>query len=452
MTTSRRSFLGAGAVVPLLHARIAGSAFHPSSSLEPDESSAGLRPGEPGRDYQPVTTPNGAALPFRVVDGVKVFHLIAEVVDHEFAPGLRAECFGFNGRVHGPTIEAVEGDRVRIYVTNRLDTATSVHWHGLVLPNGMDGVGGLTQRPIQPGETFRYEFPLVQHGTYMYHSHHDEMTQMALGSMGLFIIHPRHPERSGLSAVDHDFAYMLSEWKIEPGTRRPDPNEMTDFNVLTLNATIFPATAPLVVKRGDRVRIRIGNLSAMDHHPMHIHGHAFEVVATDGGTLRESARWHEVSVLVPVGSTRTIEFLADRAGDWAFHCHMTHHVMTQMGHGIPNLVGVDPSVFDAKIAANVPAFSTRGESRSHGGIETAPDVPSLPPMPEMSDDIPKNSLPMMGGKGPFGFITMGGMFSILKVRDALTPGIDPGWYEHPEGTVSSVAKPQELARDGIATG
>jgi FtsP/CotA-like multicopper oxidase with cupredoxin domain len=147
-------------------------------------------PGEPGKDYTPVITPNGSTLPFRVVGGVKVFHLIAEEVDHEFAPGLRARCWGFNGQVHGPTIEALEGDSLRFYVTNRLAENTSIHWHGLLVPSGMDGVGGLSQKTIEPGETYRYEFPLRQHGTYMYHSHSDEMTQIALGMMGMFIIHP----------------------------------------------------------------------------------------------------------------------------------------------------------------------------------------------------------------------------------------------------------------------
>ncbi|MGH8729558.1 MAG: multicopper oxidase domain-containing protein, partial [Burkholderiales bacterium] len=141
-----------------------------------------LAPGMPGRDYTPVVTPNNISLPWKTVDGVKVYHLIAEEVKgHEFAPGLKADCWGYNGRVHGPTIEAVEGDRVRIYVTNKLPAGTSVHWHGFILPNGMDGVAGLNQKIIKPGQTFKYEFTLVQHGTHMYHSHHDEMTQMGLG-------------------------------------------------------------------------------------------------------------------------------------------------------------------------------------------------------------------------------------------------------------------------------
>jgi FtsP/CotA-like multicopper oxidase with cupredoxin domain len=148
-------------------------------------------PGEPRKDYIPVVTPDGLALPYKVVRGVKIFHLIAEEVDHEFAPGLRAHCWGFNGRVHGPTIEVVEGDCVRIYVTNKLPENTTIHWHGVYVPCGMDAVGGLCQKTIEPGETYKYEFTLRQHGTYMYHSHYDEMTQMALGMMGMFIIHPR---------------------------------------------------------------------------------------------------------------------------------------------------------------------------------------------------------------------------------------------------------------------
>ena len=165
----------------------------------------------------------------------------------------------------------------------------------------MDGVGGLTQAPIEPGETFKYEFTVWQHGTFMYHSHHDEMTQMALGMMGMFVIHPREP--SG-PPPDRDFAFMLSEWKIEPGTTRPDPNEMTDFNVLTFNGAPFPAPRPLLAKLGDRVRIRFGNLSAMDHHPIHLHGHAWKIIETDGGPIPEAGQWPETTVLVPVGSTR----------------------------------------------------------------------------------------------------------------------------------------------------
>jgi FtsP/CotA-like multicopper oxidase with cupredoxin domain len=394
-------------------------------------------PGLPGRDYKPVITPNGASLPWKIVDGVKVYHLIAEPVRHEFAKGLVGECWGYNGRVHGPTIEAVEGDRVRVYVTNKLPAPTTIHWHGVYLPNGMDGVGGLNQRAIKPGETFKYEWTFRQHGTFMYHSHHDEMTQMAMGMMGMIAVHPR-----GGNQVDRDFATLLSEWRIDPGTFRPNPNEMTDFNVLTMNARCFPGTEPLVVKKGDRVRIRIGNLSAMDHHPIHLHGYHFTLVATDGGDIPVSAQWPETTILVPVGSTRDVEFIADAPGDWAMHCHMTHHVMNQMGHNAPNLIGMNPGDLDKRVGSLLPGYMTMGQDGmgDHGEhVESG----------HMA--VPKNSIPMVGAKGPFDYITMGGMFTIVKVRENLTSYADPGWYKHPEGTVADLARADDLQRDGMQT-
>ena len=403
----------------------------------PRDDQPPLPPGEPGRDYTPVVTPNNWTLPYKVVDGVKVFHLIAEEVpNHEFAPGLVAHCWGYNGSVHGPTIEAVEGDRVRIYVTNRLAAPTTVHWHGFILPNGMDGVGGLNQRAIKPGETFVYEFPLKQNGTFMYHSHHDEMTQAGMGMIGMFIVHPRGvpPEKR----PDRDFAIMLAEWRIDVGTKRPNPNEMKDFNVLTMNARAFPGTFPLVVKQNDRVRIRLGNLSMMDHHPIHLHNYSFRIVETDGGQIPESAQWPETTVLVAVGQTRAIEFVADAPGDWAMHCHMFHHVMNQMGHDIPNMIGVNPAGLDQKVQRLLPAYMTMGQE-------------GMGDMGDMGMAVPENSIPMVGAQGPFDYITMGGMFTILKVRESLPQGydVDPGWYEHPPRTVAWAATAAELRKDGI---
>jgi len=392
--------------------------------------------GQPGEDYTPVVVTNGWRLPYKVVGGVKVFHLVVEEVEHEFAPGLVATCWGYNGGVHGPVIEAVEGDRVRIFVTNKLIAPTTVHWHGLLLPSGMDGVGGLSQKLIQPGETFMYEFPLVQHGTLMYHSHHDEMTQMALGLTGMFIIHPREPKGP---RPDRDFALLLHEWRIEPGASRPDPNEMANFNVLTINAKCFPGTQPLIVKKGDRVRIRIGNLGAMSHHPIHLHGYIFTVTETDGGVIPEAGRWPETTVLVPVGSTRTIEFTADNPGDWAMHCHMTHHVMNQMGEGLPNMVGVDTRGLDTQVRSLLPEYMSMGQAGMGG-------------MTDMGMAVPPNSIPMVGGMGPYGEISMGGMFTILKVRESLSRyDEDPGWYETPPGTLASLATHDAIERDGVAT-
>jgi FtsP/CotA-like multicopper oxidase with cupredoxin domain len=379
-----------------------------------------------------VITPNGATLPLKRVGNVKVGHLTAGPIDHEFMPGLRADCWGYNGRTPGPTIEVTEGDHVRFYVTNRLPEATTVHWHGILLPNGMDGVAGLTQRRIEPGETFKYEFTFNRAGTYMYHPHFDEMTQMAMGMVGMIVVHPRTPHGP---RVDRDFVLMTHEWKIRVGTHKPDPTAMLDFNVLTFNSRTFPGTEALVVGKGERVRIRFGNLSAMDHHPIHLHGHYFKIVATDGGEIPASAQWPENTVLIHTGSTRTIEFIADAPGDWAMHCHMTHHTMNQMGHDIPVTIGADAKRINKRVNSLVPNYMTMGQNGMGG-------------MSEMKMPIPENSVPMQGGPGPFGMIDMGGMFTILKVRDKPETDRD-AWYKHPDGTVATQASAEDLEKDGI---
>ncbi|MDX1706954.1 MAG: copper oxidase [Desulfobacterales bacterium] len=374
------------------------------------------------RPYTPVVTPNGSTLPYKMKNGVKEFHLIAEPVVREFAPDMKVKCWGYNGQTPGPTIEAVEGDRVRILVTNKLKEHTSIHWHGIFLPSGMDGVGGLTQPHIKPGETYVYEFTLRQHGTFMYHPHADEMVQLAVGMMGFFIVHPKNPPRV---RIDRDFAIMLHTWAIHPGTYRPDPAVMLDFNIFSFNSKVFPAVDHLVVKTNDRVRIRIANLS-MDEHPIHIHGHAFRITATDGGQIPKAGQWPETTVLVPVGATRDVEFIADAPGDWAFHCHKSHHTMNAMGHDIPNTLGANQRGLEEKIRKMIPGYMAMGES---GMAEHAEHVDHMPG--------PKNTLPMMMGKGPFGNIEMGGMFTVVKVRDHLSSyEKDPGWYKHPEGTIA----------------
>ena len=446
---SRRDLIGQGlsalaataAAATLVQAQHAGhvrqqpkpSSTAPVDALPVPRVRRRISPGVPGRDYTPVITPNGETLPFRVVDGVKVFHLVTSEFKHEFAPGLSATCWGYNGRTIGPTIEAVEGDRVRIYVTNKLPEPTSVHWHGIILPSGMDGVAGLSHAAIPSGETYRYEFDLDQYGTYMYHPHYDEMTQQALGMMGMFVIH----ERGARRRPDKDFVMLSSEWRIGIGTARPDPLEMVDFNVLTFNSKAFPGTAPLVIQLGDEVRIRLGNLSSMSHHPIHVHGLAWRVVGTDGGPIPPNAQFAESTVLVPVGNTRTVEFEATNPGDWAMHCHMTHHTMNQMGHSGLSLVGVDAAKIDAATKGVLPAYMTMGQT-GMGDHAT------------MGMPVPRNSIPMLGTAGPKGYIDMGGMFTVLKVRERVTGQADPGWYQDPPGTVARQATAEELRRDGIS--
>jgi FtsP/CotA-like multicopper oxidase with cupredoxin domain len=427
----RRDFIGIGVAAGALVAAQPGAAYAQSSATRSGRPL--VAPGGPVA----VVTPNGSTLPWRrsgdKAGSVKVGHLIAQEIAHEFAPGLEATCWGYNGSTPGPTIEAIEGDRVRIYVTNRLPEATTVHWHGVLVPSGMDGVAGLTQRSIKPGETFKYEFTFNRAGTYMYHPHFDEMTQMALGMMGMIVVHPRVARGP---RVDRDFVLMTHEWKIRPGMRRPDPMAMNDFNVLTFNSKSFPATAPLVVGTGERVRIRFGNLSAMDHHPIHMHGYYAKVTATDGGAIPEAAQVPETTVLVPVGSTRTVEFVADAPGDWAMHCHMTHHVMTQMGHEIPVMIGADARRIDRSMDGVVRGYMTMG----HDGMGA---------MAKMDMPMPRNSLPMRATKGPHGPIDMGGMFTLIKVRDNPAAEDGSGWYQAPPGTQADVASAADLKADGI---
>ena len=360
-----------------------------------------LPPATPGRDYTPVITPNGATLPWKVVDGVKVMHLIAEEDRARNCSRAEGKVLGLQwpharpdhrGRRGGPRAHLCHQSPAR---ADHRPLARHL------VPNGMDGVSGLTQKPIPPGETFKYEFTLRQHGTHMYHPHFDEMTQIALGMEGMFIIHPRESRQD--PRPDRDFAIMLSEWRIDPGTSRPNPMEMVEFNMFTMNSKAFPGTEPLVAKLGDRVRVRLATWAPMDHHPIHLHGYDFIVTDIDGGFVPESARvpgrtrcWSRSA------QTRAFEFVANEPGDWAMHCHMTHHMMNQMGHDAPNMVGVKPGKLDEKVPGLLPGYMTMGGTGMGG-------------MAMMGMPVPKNSIPMGGGTGPFATIDMGGMFTILKV-------------------------------------
>lgn len=381
-----------------------------------------------------VYTPNVGSLSWSMDGDVKVFHLVAEPITREFAPGFWVNCWGYNGSTPGPTIEAVEGDRVRIFVTNHLNEPTTVHWHGLILPNGMDGVAGLTQKSIPPGDTFKYEFSLKQNGTFMYHPHSDELTQIAMGMMGFFIIHPKDKEDP---PIDRDFAIFLHEWRVPMGAKTPIPFEMLDFNLFTFNSVLPPKTESLVAKKGDRVRIRLANVM-MDSHPIHLHGHEFIVTRKGGKRLPLSAQYSEVTVNVAVGETRDIEFIADNPGDWAFHCHKSHHTMNQMKHDIPNLIGIDKGNLDERIKKFFPNFMGLMNINGMGHMFEMYGSKGNVKMP-----VPNVS--PIGFPGPFGVIELGGMFTVLKVRENLTNYNDPGWYQHPEGTVAeSVNNHQEI--------
>lgn len=371
--------------------------------------------------YKPVVTINGWTLPYRMNQGVKEFHLVAEPVVREMAPGFVVNMWGYNGQSPGPTIEVVEGDRVRIFVTNRLPEPTSIHWHGQRLPNGMDGVSGLNQKPIGVGKTFVYEFEARRAGTFMYHPHADETTQMAMGMMGFWVTHPRQPT-AAIAPVDRDYCFLLNAFDVEPGSKTPNINTMLNFNIWGFNSTVYPAISPLVAKVGERVRVRVGNLT-MTNHPIHIHGIEFEVTGTDGGAVPPTARWPEVTTDVAVGQMRQIEFIANEPGDWAMHCHKSHHTMGAMGHGVSTLIGLNHQGLLGRIQSLVPDYMMMGERGMYD-------------MKEMEMPLPLNTFRMMAGKGPYGPIGMGGMFTVLKVREDLAPDDyrDPGWYQQPPNT------------------
>lgn len=419
---NRRNFFKTAGAVALGATAVSrvGAASLPEAVVQ--TSAATQPPPTPptGRPFNPVVTLNGWSLPWRMNQGVKEFHLVCEPVVREFAPGMTVNMWGFNGSSPGPTIEAVEGDRIRIFVTNKLPEPTAIHWHGILLPSGMDGVSGLTQPPIPVGKTFVYEFTLLRSGSHFYHTHLDEQLQLALGMYGCLVVHPKDPK---FMRVDRDFMFMLAAYDVEPGTMTPKVSTMTEFNMWTWNNRVFPGIDSLVARSGERVRIRVGNLT-MTNHPIHMHGPHFEVTGTDGGWIPKSARWPEVTTDVAVGQLRAFEFDAI-AGDWAIHCHKSHHTMNAMGHNIPTMVGVDHRGLAERIAKLVPDYMVMGDKGMHD-------------MAEMEMPLPDNTLPMMTGQGPFGPVGMGGMFSVVKVRDDVRPGDykDPGPYKHPQGTVA----------------
>jgi FtsP/CotA-like multicopper oxidase with cupredoxin domain len=272
---------------------------------------------------QPIQTPDLPKLPWRMVDGVKEFRLSAEVVRTEFLAGRSVDGWGFNGGIPGPTIEVNEGDRVRIILENHLPEMTALHWHGLEAPMEMEGSVGLGQDPLPPGGSYTYEFTLRQHGTLFYHSHFS--MQEMMGLIGLLIVHPQTPYAP---RVDRDFGLIVQEWQILPNNTIPNSMAM-EFNWLTFNGKAGPATTPMLVKQGERVRIRLVNIG-MDHHPIHLHGNQFVITGTEGGRVPEGQWYPQNTVLVGVGQARNIEFDAKHIGDWMMHCHMPHHMMNQM--------------------------------------------------------------------------------------------------------------------------
>jgi FtsP/CotA-like multicopper oxidase with cupredoxin domain len=334
--SNRRSFLQrAFATGAALLAARSPSAQTMQMPRGPDAPSAPhapvIRPGKPvaaSPAYPlPVVTTEVGDLAYTMEGDTKVFHLVAEVLRQKIHPDKTIDAWGFNGSAPGPTIQVNQGDRVRVIFDNHLPEPSSIHWHGFEDTVGDDGMPGISQELVKPGGRFVYEFDIHQAGTYFYHSH--MAMQEMMGMLGGFIMHPRTPYHPH---CDKDFLLHLQEYAVLPNNTVPNTMNM-EYNWVLLNGKAGPASTPLIVRQGDRVRLRFVNLG-MDHHPMHLHGYTFQVTGTEGGRIPETAWWPGNTVLVGVAQARDVEIVADRPGDWMLHCHLPHHMMNQMSSNV----------------------------------------------------------------------------------------------------------------------
>jgi FtsP/CotA-like multicopper oxidase with cupredoxin domain len=367
----------------------------------------------------PIDAPDLTKLDYKMVDGAKEFHLHAQPVQRELLPGAFMNHWGYNGTMPGPTIEVNEGDRVRIVLHNELPEATTLHLHGLELPNVMDGVEFVTQDPIMPGATGVYELTLHQNGTFFYHPH--MAMQEAFGMVGLFIIHPRETYQP---VVDHDFALIVQEFDIPPASNTPATAKMpADFNWFTINGRSGPYTTPLVVRLGNRVRIRFVNFSTDDHHPMHLHGHTFWVTGTEGGRIPESAWVPGNNVLVGVAQARDVEFIANNPGDWVVHCHMFHHMMNHMEPGI------GPGSRKMVMMETTSMMETSSSQGSHAGHGNMDPQMKMNPQMKMDAKIPLDPYTVPGYPQDSGMMAMMSKAEVDKLTaNPLTRGMAPQWH------------------------
>jgi FtsP/CotA-like multicopper oxidase with cupredoxin domain len=262
------------------------------------------------------------------------YTLTAEEIDWEPRPGLKLKGWAYNGQIPGPEIRVKEGERVRINFTNHLPVPTGIHWHGVEVPAGMDGVPGVSQNSVPPGGSFVYEFTAKPAGTRFYHTHGsggaipDEAMQMQMGLYGAFIVEEGKNERR----ADREYTVILSDRNAALNPMMTDTNPDSDLmepNLFFMNGKAWPATDHLMVKQGERVKLRLINASSMSSHPMHLHGHTLKVGAIDGNRLRMP--FSRDTVPLAPGERYDLEFVAKNPGLWSFHCHELHHADAGMG-------------------------------------------------------------------------------------------------------------------------
>ena len=333
-----------------LSARDVGGAIMPPGMIMDRDTPAEAMRDMAAVDPRQVTATYGLKvqgardLPPRIEDGVKVFTLTTSVIRWTILPDKTVDAYAFNGQVPGPTIRFREGDRVRIDVINRLPETTTVHWHGLILPNVMDGPAMVTQAPIENGQMYRYEFTAVQSGTYLYHSHDHVDRQQALGLYGALLIDPATPDPS--LAADHEYTLQIQEWLKREGLTYPAmPMDGAQPNFFTFNGKAFPATDTVRMKVGETLKVRMIGSNNGFIHPIHIHGGPFVVVARDGQTLPPATRFMADTINVGPGQRYDVIWRALKPGKWLIHCHIGHHttnnnVETNGGGGLMMLIEV----------------------------------------------------------------------------------------------------------------
>jgi manganese oxidase len=263
-------------------------------------------------------------LPFKLEDGAKVFDLTPSVVRWHILPNVAVTAYAYNGQIPGPRIHVKQGDRVQINVHNALPESTTVHWHGLVVPNQMDGPTEITQEPIKPGGSYSYKFTVNQHGTYFYHPHDKPDREQALGLYGAFIVDPADP--SAEVPADHEYVIQLQEWLYREGLTYPAmPMDGMQPNYFTINGRSYPSTDTIHMRVGETLKVRFIGTNNGFVHPMHIHGGPFQVVARDGETIPESARYLADTVNIGPGQRYDVVWTVRQPGKWLIRCHIPHH-------------------------------------------------------------------------------------------------------------------------------
>ncbi|MEO7118141.1 MAG: multicopper oxidase domain-containing protein [Candidatus Limnocylindrales bacterium] len=308
---------------------VGGAIMPPGMIMRPDS------PGEAMRDmaavdhtkivYRAPTDARGDQPLEPVIEGsIKVFRLEASVIEWNILDDEPVLAYAFNGQVPGPRIRVTQGDTVRIEVTNRLPESTTVHWHGLIVPNRFDGPADITQAPIPSGGSFTYEFTITQAGTFFYHSHDHADRQQALGLYGALIVDPRDPLSEPQS--DQEVVIQLQEWLERDGYTYPAmPMEGGMPNFFTINGKAWPATERISARVGDRIRFRFIGSNSGFIHPMHIHGGPFEIISTDGSPVPEGAVFEKDTLNVAPGERYDAIWTARQPGTWILHCHINHH-------------------------------------------------------------------------------------------------------------------------------